>query len=260
MEYRLSTNGEGFDPKAKQLKEIQRRIIDLRLKNDSSLWVQYAHELANILEFQDPKHPYPSIANPLYMRERRDCVIGNVYRLLCVNEPDSCGMFTVVRQEWATYAGDLFDVDPKSLLDQFRQDVRNEMRGDNVGWLFAAIEASFDPKTNCYQFHIHGVATDRHRAAIDKLRKRKAYQPWEGIPGIPDCKRPILITRQPLTNLPSALGYILKPFWKLRGPGPGVRLPPQEHVRALLWLHRQRLQRITLMMGLSVRNGQILEK
>lgn len=133
------------------------------------------------------------------------------------------------------------------------------------GWLIGGLHCEFDPTAALYQFHYHLIASDHMIAVLDQMRKQRIYrrQPGDRV------RDRIRMSRQPLDNLPAPLSYPWQLFWPARARGDGSddeigfsqlhrlkrRIDDPYHTQTLLWLDQQRVEDMTLLMGVRVGAG-----
>ena len=166
---------------------------------------------------------------------------------------------------------DLDSCNGADLTNRFRSQIKREeaklardRRTTHLprGWLLAGVHCEFDPTAELFQFHYHCIAADHMIAVLDELRNQPLYRHLKG----DRVRDRVRISRKPLNNLPAPLGYPWQLFWPSRARGDGTddevgfnqlhrmkrRIPDPYHTQQLLWLDRQRIEDMTLMMGLRV--------
>lgn len=199
-----------------------------------------------------PKTP-KTLASSRYLRKQRIRVFGALWQLVDHAELRS---FTVIKRKWQVDASDLRRLDPKRVLSAFRSDLIRLGAAEADGWLFAAYHSEFHPASASFQGHIHGIATGALADLVDRLRHQPSYRSARTTGADSPVVDPVWISRQPLTDLPATLSYTLKSYWPEHEEGPGRgydrRIREPEHSRVLLWLDRQSLTDITLLMRLSI--------
>lgn len=256
-QYRPSLTMADFETKEEARVERDLRIKLLGNCIHSGLWGRRAERLSARLATQSAHEPLRSMACPLYVRQLRERVVGHLHQVLNDKLPERCAFVTIVRLNWAIHPAELDEVDLDRWKRAVRKNISDELQ-EKEGWLFVWFEASYDPKHQCYQFHLHGIATGAYIAAIKALRSRKPYRPWADEVGIPDCQRTIVCKSVQLEDLPRPIGYSLKSFWKLRNAGPAVRLQGDEHTRALLFLDNHRPEDLCMLVNISVKGGRLV--
>lgn len=203
-----------------------------------------------------------SLASSYFMRHLRKLVVGALWQLVNAVGCDKVSTFTVIPRSWEISADQLLGVDPRILLERFRQKLIRASKGQKGGWLFAAIHGEYEPTRNVYQLHIHGIACGNMIKAVDHLRKRSDFKKVKDAKGETVYLR-VRISRKPLTDLPDPLTYILQAFWPARAAykrgyddqtrqRKKRRIAEPHHSHVLLWLDKWRLRHITLMIGLRV--------
>lgn len=257
LAYRPDLIMDGFETAKAMREEDLLRAALLEKTIHSGRFGNSARELAHRLREGSSKAPAQTCASALYMRDQRIRVIGHLHQLIDQTDPESVSIFSIVKMGWACHAGDFHEADARKLKASFRADLSRSGAPDADGWLFGALDCQFDSTTKNFQFHMHGVAADGIIDVIDRLRKRDGYRRWKDVPGIPDCKKPIVRSQEPLDKMPRPLAYQLKHFWKMKVGGRTRRLPDDEHTRALLFLDQYRLEELTLLMKLHVKNGAL---
>lgn len=174
-------------------------------------------------------------------------------------------------------APNLDAITAKETMNRFRSQVVRteaalrkvgELNGVRRGWLLAGFHNEFDPTAELYTPHYHSIASGHMIAVLDAMRNSRLYRPR------PDdrVRHRVRISRKPLHTLPAPLGYPWQLFWPSRARNDGSddsvgftqlrrgkqRLPEPYHTQALLWLDRQRIEDMTLMIGLRVgRDGLV---
>lgn len=157
-----------------------------------------------------------------------------------------------------------FDVN-RYVHSKFRGDLNRVARGLGgmpSGWLIAALHGAYDPNTRTYPMHIHGLASGGKIEVIDALRDLPMYQPAVAGDGRDAARTPIVMSREPLVNLPSPISYILKSYAPLRPtrlatdglrsaiPTRVKRIPEPAHTEYLRFLDRWTINQLTLVMGM----------
>lgn len=170
--------------------------------------------------------------------------------------------FTGIPRSGEVPASKLDDVDGRAMKERFRQQINRLELVYRSGFLIAVLEAEFEPYSETYRFHFHGVATGSYVKALKQLQALPAFKKRNHV------HQPFRI--QELTSdaeRPEAVSYLLKNHWKQRRIGPvgeeGLfkrerkyhRLDEPHHSRALLWLDRHSVSDITLFMGCRMRNS-----
>lgn len=205
-----------------------------------------------------------TLASSRRMRRYRIRVAGWLWRLIERGKFRDVSVVHLVPTDLRFTAEQLEGVDPRRLLERLRADLNRKGASKADGWAFFALHGEFEPNSETYQLHFHGVAADGMVAVVDRLRQCRKYKRPKG----PKRQRksvfrPIVRSRKPLTNLPEPLTYILKAFWPLKRIGVvnddgdefrdrmGKRIPEPFHSQVLLWLDRWTLSDITMLMKLS---------
>ena len=253
--YRPSAIQSDFETKYESLAEDAQRVLLLRRTEHQGQWGDDALDLADRLAEGRRRYPWPTLASSLYWRDIRERVVGHVNLLIEGEEPERASFFTIVRKEWASRPADLPHVEIARFKRMFRKNIEDSGVDLDDGFLIGRFEASYDPIAQCYQFHIHGIATDAYIDAINTLKGRRPYRPWADIFGIPDCKHPVENPELPVDGVVRAFTYSLKGYWELRNAGRAKRLQGDEHTRSLLFLDRHRPEDLFLLMGVHVKGG-----
>jgi hypothetical protein len=166
--------------------------------------------------------------------------------------------FTIIRRELIFDPAELAHFAPALLINSTRSTLYRCGADGAEGQLFAGIHGEFNPITSCFHLHLHGVASGGMTAVVNRLRELPKYRRGRA-PG--DRQPRVVISREPLNNLPYPLLYTVQSFWPCRWRGfignvirhgRRQRIPEPFHTMLLLWLDRWSLQDITLMMGMSV--------
>ena len=155
-----------------------------------------------------------SMASSLFMRCSRIIVVGALWHLVRAMGYANVSTFTIIPRSWEFPANKLPSVDPRILLERFRQKLIRASKGEKGGWLFAAIHGEYEPTRDVFQLHIHGIVNGNLIKALDRLRKRSDFKKVTS-KGQTVYLR-VRISRKPLTDLPEPLTYMLQPFWPSR--------------------------------------------
>ena len=104
-------------------------------------------------------------------------------------------------------------------LAAFRQHLIRSARLLDIkpaGFLFACVHGAYDPATQTYPIHLHGLASGDWLAVIDGLRALRKYRPAHPFEDSDRANVPVWMSRGPLTNMPAPLTYVLKSYWPVR--------------------------------------------
>lgn len=206
-------------------------------------------------------------ASPIGMHQMRLRVPAH---LRCVlDRPD------VETPKAATVIGRGMRLSPKELQETTAYDLKRQLRADlyNVGAavasgvLFAGLHGAYDLSTGNYMLHWHLVATGGMIDVVDALRYRPKYRSSRNNPD--DVSQRVRLSRIYQYELVKALTYLVQSFWSCRWVGEDDhgsptrlvqrrRIPEPFHSQYLLWLSRQSLTDLTLMIHLKVVDGQLM--
>lgn len=169
------------------------------------------------------------------------------------------------------------EVSPEDLENWHSADLMNRLRSQinrqeaklradrlqlTIGWLLAGLHCEFDHTACIWQFHYHLIASGHFIAVLDGLRGTALYEHVAN----DRVRYRVRMSRKPLDNLPSPLGYPWQLFWPARARGDGSddlvgfgqlhrrkqRVPDPYHTQMLLWLDRQRIEDMSLLIGLRI--------
>lgn len=235
---------------------MRTRVRLLAATIHKGLWGDAARALSERLAADEG-----TLANNKVMLAYQDRIVGQLNRLIERQAGEDVCTFTIVKRTWAKHPAELDVAVLEAIERQFRKNVADLKRklSPKHGWIFATIEASYDVKLLCYQFHLHGTASGDYIDIIDGLKGLRSFKPWEDISGIPDCKHPVRRSREPLTEMPSPINYGFKSYWKVRNGGRATRLPGDEHTRMLMFLDQCKVDDLTILINLGVENGTLKE-
>ena len=203
-----------------------------------------------------------SLASSRFMRAQRVKVIGNLWQ--AVDQTDGRIAFvTLIPPSWRKPGADLALIKPELLMQQIRTDLNRVKASMANGFLFAGLHGDYDPVSDTYQPHVHAIATGGMIAICNKLRRTEKYWPSEHV------RSPVRLSRRTLFNLPEPLTYCMQSWWPSRPRvlgenGAGERgyirrrIPNPRHAEFLVWLDRQKLSDITLLMKIRAsKNGLV---
>lgn len=164
---------------------------------------------------------------------------------------------------WKYPSRELMNADPKIMLKRFYQHLKGKNGLPEDGWLFAGLHAEFNPETECFDFHLHGMVAGGMIERLDSLRSSRIYRRGQ----TNSDKSLIQITREPLHDPLRAISYSCQTWWPMKvsadrdapdGRGGRKRISEPHHTRMLLWLDRHELEDITLLARLEVRGGRLI--
>ena len=262
--YRRAVRGEIETlEEARREDAFRARLLRAVVSNGSSLVdAEWCSNLAGWLDqYAESAIPLNSRASARRMREHRIDITSLLHKLI-----DSSGLqattFTLVSSSWTVPAHSLLSLDPNDILNGIRSDFFRAGVDLSSGALFMAIDGAFERNRSLYQLHVNGLALGTAIAAIEKLRALNKYQRAESCTATTlPIYRPIVVCRQPLTNLPSTLAYRLKHYWPCAWlPMDGStnrsrkeqRIPEPYHSQWLVWMDSWELSDLTLLMGMFV--------
>lgn len=193
----------------------------------------------------------PSLASAVYIRDFRVRVTGHLWRI-CELESHAPSTFTVWGRGMEIAGKGLSKLDPNAFARAFRADLYRGGAKGSGGYIFAFLDAEFNPAEDVWKFHWHGLADGELKGVLDQLRNSRKY-------GRP---KDIRISRKPLTNLPEPLTYLIKPFWGSRWHGLigekicrqrwRSRIAEPRHSELLLWLNQWSPADLSVLVGFEV--------
>lgn len=290
LRYRVDRDPEArFETylQAKEEDATRARLLTATALKGTALPPQYVEEARELARELARKRVAKTLASKSWMRTVRTNVTGAMIKLVEAAGP-AVSLATVIPPDWSYSAEELMQVDPRRLLAAFRQALYRCGARDADGWLIAFIDGDFDRDTERFQLHLHIAVAGEMRELLRSVgRKGKFRSERPGGRKQGPIYQRVQVTSKPLYQSAYALTYLLKSMWSLTRVGvdgdlggqqavddegdsqsprctrhrmPG-RIPEPYHSVMLLWLNRQRLQDITLLVKLSVtKKGLTLTK
>ncbi len=266
-QWRVDQHSAGFESPEKAAREDADRSGMLRKRATKLTGKRRARTLA-LADLLDPKVT-PEIPNTpasaRYIRHQRIRIISWVWKAVAEDPTGEVARFDVIKPAWAVDRRGLRKTRSKQLCREFRADLNRaalKVKPGGAakcdGFLIAFIHGEHEIRSKLFQPHWHLVATGDWVAVVKRLKEMKAYDPTTRV------NLPIRQTKK-LHNLAYAMTYLLKIYWSgtWRGKVSGqknprrrrkpVRIKEPFHTDVLLWLHRQSLKDIIVMM--KVRAG-----
>lgn len=272
-ELRVDEHSRSFESAEFAAKEDAKRSEMLRKRATKLLGKRRARTLAladlldPILTPEIPKAP----ASARYVRDQRIRIIGAVWKAVAEDPTGTIARFDVIKPAWAVDRKGLRETKSKQLCHEFRADLNRAAlkvkpggasRCD--GFLIAFLHGEHESQSKLFQLHFHIIATGDWVAVVERLKKVKAYRPTKRV------TRPVRASRK-LDDLAYALSYLLKIYWpgKWRGKVSGQknqrrrrkhgRISEPYHSDVLLWLHKQSLKDMVVMMNVRAgKNGLVV--
>jgi hypothetical protein len=233
-----------------------------------------ADELSDLADRIDPSvTDLPdTLASSRHSRSNRVKLAGSLWQ---VTEQDPIGarLFDLLPGDRRVARTALAQTDPIEVMRRLRTDLYRSGAADADGFLFAGLHGEHDAADDAYDLHFHGVASGEMLDVVGRLSQRRRYRADRGNKGGTEAWTPVRIQRSPMTDLPRPLTYITQSWWPAapfatggdsgnignkpsRG-GTRRRMPEPAHSEWLLWLDRQSLADLTLMIHLRVIEGKL---
>lgn len=201
-------------------------------------------------------------ASALDMRSSRERVAGWLKELVDREELDPV-FATVIPHKARVPHGELHRFDARKFMQCFRTDLNRAGASSATGGLVAGLDIDSDPRTEQYTPHVHAIVWGGHVDAINNLRKTENYRfDPDALARNSGAIHPIMLI-EVRDRAIEAMTYIMKTFsserptyvdsegetkrWSGRR-----RLREPQHTEMMLWLNKQRLSDIYLMMGVRV--------
>ncbi len=207
-----------------------------------------------------------TIASAIRMRKHRKRVGGHLAWLID-RTFDDVRFFSLLPTNWVYPSGTLSKADAEKLLASLRQALRRKGANRASGWLFAYIDGEYDPTSNTFRLHVHGLASGEMVGVVRSLKSTRNLQP-EGKSKLAGAARRPVQSKKVVKTPKRLATYCVKSFWcertvfedremKSKRPRGRRRInylqPFAEH---LLWQDRWSIQNLALLMGMSVRKGR----
>lgn len=260
-------SGFGFETKAQAKEEDAKRIKALRRlssrpKSERGGLRKGALRIvgANI----KGRH---SLASSMYMRRHRRRIINAVYALARQQDRELV-MVNLLPSGFRFSGGQLHRADPHKLLERLRIVLLRHNSNNSGGWLIGFLDGEFEPSSNHFVLHFHGLATADYGDVLSRARKASKLFRVDTVADQRQVRAPIRIMRN-LTNLPRVTGYCFMAFWPERYRGvtsEGAELHERRkrrisepfHSEYLSWLSRYQIQDLCLLVGLRIdQNGNL---
>ncbi|MDE2171748.1 MAG: hypothetical protein KGJ57_20350 [Sphingomonadales bacterium] len=207
--------------------------------------------------------PSDTLASKVLYRNGRWLIIGNLWHF--VDQFPEWGLWhiTLLPKGMWTSADDLQTLKPKTLMSRLRHDLRRAGLADYPGFVFAGLDAEFDVNRQGYDMHYEVILCGPTREPFDLLREKPKYQGAcvrAAAYGLPARPR-VWIEAIDRATLPHPLTYAIKSHWNhvptiptdeggMRRVSTKGRIPEPHHSAWLMWMDRQKINDLTLCMGM----------
>ena len=159
----------------------------------------------------------PTLASSRYMRQLRISIGGALAKLVTGSRwhPHQTCVFTAIPRTWEFEPAHFNDVNPRRLMQAFRQELIRRGAAEADGFLIAFLHGEFEPEAGIFVLHIHGVAAGGMIEVLDSLRKVENYKAYTTgyLTGSTEVRTRVEISRKPLTDHLYTLAYLLKSYW-----------------------------------------------
>lgn len=223
---------------------------------------KHALRLLKRLDYRDGEPP-KTLAAAAYVCRARKPILDELVRLSLCEEHGRVVTGALLPSNGRIPAGKLRRVQARRWMKRLLSDLNRCGLATADGYLIATLHGEFDPTALEYDLHYHIAASEGLVPVVEKLRSRRKY------------KLAILNEEQHYSSAPRiqlqalnsgearyTLSYLFQHWWpsrwrgvndaggKIRGPR--RRIPEPYHTEWLLWMDRQRLQDLTLLVHLRV--------
>jgi hypothetical protein len=196
------------------------------------------------------------------MREPRLRFGGGLLEL-ADNYPDTdVRVVTAIHPSWCFRADQLPSVDPQKIKNQLHTHFNRAGVTKAPGFLITCLHGEFEPFSEEFQLHFHGICAGEKLKAFNWLRNKQGYVRTLKI------YRPIVINQ--IQDRPRQLSYIMQSFWpkKARVPIDGGDFYRRERTKTrirepfqsvyLMWLDQWRLSDLCLMNGVHIQGRKMV--
>lgn len=206
--------------------------------------------------------PPQTLASSLFMRDIRLRVPGALLEFLDNYPGTDIRVVTAIHPSWCFKANQLLLVDARKTTNQFRTHLNRAGITKAPGFLIAFLHGEFEPFSQEFQLHFHGICAGEKLKAFNRLRNKQGYV------RTPKIYRPIVINQ--IQDRPRQLSYIMQSFWpkKARVPIDGGDFYRRERTKTrikepfqsvyLMWLDQWRLSDLCLMNGVHIQGGKMV--
>lgn len=260
--YRPSWASQTFETKKAAAMEDQWRLKRLKKQLKRLAQLDIPLPAAELKQLVANIRPARTPASSVYMRKLRNRIGGQLWAAIEA-DLNAASTFTLVPRSGQIFGGRLHNVDPRVELARLRSALIRAGFDGQDGWLIVVVHGEHEPTEDVFVVHFHGLAVGSARAAIDRLREQRDFDPTEAGAKNKLVARRVRMSRQQLTDLPDSLTYIAQSFWPERPAfenRQGVskrqrhkrRIEEPRHTEVLAWLNRWRFADTCLLMGIKV--------
>ncbi len=168
---------------------------------------RHAARLGKLLRRVTSAKQLPSFANPLFMREVRRRLFGELLRLIDTIHADEVRIYTLIAAKWRFPASQLATLRPKKLIESLRSHLNKASLTKLSGWTIVYFHNEYHRTSDTYQPHFHVIVVGEKYNAFEALRRLKMFQGGKGA----EVYRPVVmdVLRDPVRQL----SYLWKGYW-----------------------------------------------
>ena len=206
-----------------------------------------------------------TFSSAAYMRRYRLRFVGAALRLAAEHPPEDLRLATIVPPDWRLPGPDLPGLQPRRLLERFRQQLVRAGLTYAEGWLIAFVHGDYDPTHDAYQPHLHILATAGLVPVLARVAGLPALRPGDPTgPGHVRCPVRIQRLNNPVRQIsyhlaqgfwPAKASYVKDGVWRRSRYRGRIRAP--RSVEYLMWLDRLDFRDLVLLHGCRIGRGRL---
>ena len=149
---------------------------------------QHASDLTGRLWARQSGTPQRTLASSLFMRKLRRTILTPILQLIDQHPNMIVRTFTMIHPSWAFSASELSNVDARQAENQFRTHLNRGGVTMAPGFLLTFLHGEFEPISQEFQLHFHGICGGEKVRALDGMRQHQGYA------RTPTIYRPLVIS------------------------------------------------------------------
>lgn len=207
-------------------------------------------------------------ASRVFMRKWRRNVINSIYNLP-VENGDSLIFFTIIPKGFSFEGGRLDEADASELMERIRLMFWRNGSSEMKGWIYCYLHGEYEPESNFYMLHVHGIATPDYKEVLERMRSSCHVLRSNSSGNEPNVRKRLQVSRKPIDDPFKVISYCAQSYWpmrhvsyyeksKMKRQRIKQRIINPYHTEYLLWLSKIKLKNLVFSKGFHVnKNGKL---